>query len=731
MEDLYNFIKENYFKHEYGIPAVTYSTTSSNSEVITDEYSLNDLALAIIVLDKLGNEIDKAYLSKKLDYFKITTEVGYYEQIDTCGCISLSGQLKTPKTQSLALFAQWLCTSKNSKEENDKYLHEIEKIIDYCIQFNWPNKLNSTYEFPIDSDSYLESVAIISIIYTQFLQKYNGEHTSTQEKYCQVIYEKLTDFLSGDIAYGLIKNGKPDISYGYTLRSNLYTAIAFINLSLLGYNDGINIARVILSHIILFKDNTNGGYWDRLDYCKKVRVDALSFLHGNLLSPFPSKNIFDHSLLVISSKKYLECKLDALIDDLKIDSLNEVMKFYDYQNGGIFQGKGSWFSTPYDATVPLARHVMVKKHQSRGSFSVGNTSYVPFHGKHIETQLISLLSLAGKNIQKPAPYTLILKPERIDLEVKLSNPAKEKLSHGIIDVQRYINWLNNTHSGFGYGLTPYPSPLALRSDKTPQTFSAVHVISDMTVLGLKIPNEEQIITGINASQNLDGGFCEQPSLLSEVFTTYCAVLTCVILNKLKFDTSKCIEFINSCQHIQGGYGNASGYPCDAWHSNLAVLSLVALKKRPLRENALVAYLIACQNKDGGYGNCPNINSDVFATFRVISSLMALGYEPPNRSLTINWLRSLQAQNGGFRFKEGAAVSFVGSYHAIAALYILGSCPINIKECINYISIRQSLDGGFSRSEKGRSETTDEGFIAIQALHMLENKLEPYWAIIVT
>ncbi|MER8012064.1 hypothetical protein [Streptomyces sp. NPDC094149] len=62
---------------------------------------------------------------------------------------------------------------------------------------------------------------------------------------------------------------------------------------------------------------------------------------------------------------------------------------------------------------------------------------------------------------------------------------------------------------------------------------------------------------------------------------------------------------------------------------------------------------------------------------------------------------------------------------------LGALPTDTEACKQWIAIRQSVDGGFSRTPGGPSETTDEGFIAVQALHMLEGKLNRSWAVMMT
>ncbi|PGZ17009.1 hypothetical protein COE47_31105, partial [Bacillus thuringiensis] len=69
--------------------------------------------------------------------------------------------------------------------------------------------------------------------------------------------------------------------------------------------------------------------------------------------------------------------------------------------------------------------------------------------------------------------------------------------------------------------------------------------------------------------------------------------------------------------------------------------------------------------------------------------------------------------------------------AIAALYILGELPRKLKECKEWLAIHQAKDGGFSRAVNAPSDTTDEGFICLQASYMLESNLNPYWVAIIT
>ncbi|MFM0068845.1 prenyltransferase/squalene oxidase repeat-containing protein [Paraburkholderia aspalathi] len=547
-------------------------------------------------------------------------------------------------------------------------------------------------------------------------------------------------FISSDGVWAVLTpRGEPDCLYGHRLRSSALGALSWSALHVRGEPKAAAYAVSALRHVQRSHRHVEGsGFWDRTDAQSQVRVDPLSAVYGRSDSPFPVKLSGDHALLALAAHKVASYAGDINeFETLVAQAHAELRRYTDKAVGGIFLGQGSWFSPPVDPTVPLARHVMVSP-RAVGAFSVGNTAYVPFHEKHAETQFLALSALervphrpeisqhesvGSRVIALPfAPYSL---------DMSLDYVTTGQISSDLIDLQAYLSWLRATASGLGYGLTPYRAPLGLRSDRTAQTFSALHVISDLLTLCEPIPNQQGLLTGIFATQNPDGGFGEQPGLLSEVFTSYFAVLTARVLNNPGYDTNQCIRFLNACQHADGGFGNAPGYPSDCWHSNLAVLALHALGCRPPNEQALVSYLIHSQNADGGYGEQFGHPSDTFATFRAVDSLISLGLRPPRMDETIAWLRGLQTEAGGFRDRNTSVESFVGSYHAIAALYVMGAQPIDVPACLRWIAARQSADGGFSRHPGGPSDTTDEGFIAIQALHMLENKLNPYWAVIMT
>ncbi|MFJ9607464.1 prenyltransferase/squalene oxidase repeat-containing protein [Kitasatospora sp. NPDC101176] len=727
---LHDFFTENFVDVRGRVPAVL---GRDAADPVTPDRTLRDAALAVLVLAKAEEPELTRTLLTALREFDDAQAAGFHELLDVTGTVHPVGDVRTPATQALAWWAlHHAGTALDDPATAAEARAGLRPLAESVLAGGWPARLHRDGATVLDGASLLEQVAVLVLAAHAV-----DDGDAFWASFLTAAAEQLAAFDSADGAWAaLTARGEPDAFHGYRLRSSALAVLAWSALheraTAAGSPDlgALEHARKVLRHLDTHEHTRGRGLWDRVSADSQTRVDPLLAQYGRPDSPFPAKLMPDHALAVLAADRVAELSDDVWAKELSALAAAELWRYTDTAVGGIFQGQGSWFSTPVDATVPLARHVMVPP-RSAGAFSVGNTAYVPFHEKHATTQLLALAALGDR--EQPAPTVPGPAPELKPwpLERDLSYVSREPLSEGLIDLPAYLAWLRSTASGLGYGLTPYRAPLGLRSDRTAQTFSVLHVVSDLMALNEPIANRDQLLAGIYATQNPDGGFGEQPSLLSEAFTTYCAVLTATVLGGTDYDTDQCAAFLQACQHAEGAFGNAPGYPGDAWHCNLAVLALLALGRRPEREADLVAYFAACRNQDGGYGNQPGHPSDTFATFRVVDTLIALGLEPPRHEETIAWLRGLQTEAGGFRYRPSGPESFVGSYHAIASLYVLGSEPADPAACRAWIAARQSSDGGFGRVPGGASETTDEGFIAIQALHMLEGKLNPYWAVIMT
>lgn len=696
-------------------------------DVITEDKLLIDTALALITFSYNGYTDEVSKLVTDIELFKDSTSEGYYEILDTTSVPHAAGRVKTVSTQILAGYGLYcageLLRDTKLKSKGDNL---ISFALNKCLDNGKASRFDGNWDNVLDKRQSIKTLSLIVYISIKVLG----------------IEQVSEELIEGLFRYADLENGGV---YSYLDQLNnpeklLGKKLSDMSLVCICLNEVYEVKKErkyieLVYNIISFIDKNfhhplSGGFWNKSNSKGLVSVDAISAYYNNDESPFPIKSMKDHALFLIALKNIPEIDNDhGLIRKLKSEVLLELTTFIDSRNGGISEGQGNWFSTPTNPTVPLARHVMVPPH-TVGSFAVGNTYYVPLHQKQATTQLLGILAFDNENA------ILENKISNIDYNVKPFNRdlhyiTTGSLTESYIDTKKYLKWLNKTKSGLSYGLTPYKSPLGFRSDKSPQNFSAFHVVSDLFVLGEEISNKDELLSCMYSCQNEDGGFGEHPSLLSEVFTTYCVAITAYILNNNEYDIYKCTQFIKSAQNEDGGFGNAPGYPTDMWHTNLAILTLHALGADPLYKEKAIQYILNCRNQDGGYSLNPGGYSELYSTFKAIDSLVVLGVDIPKKDETINWIKSCQDDCGGFIYQKGKPVSFVASYHAIAALYLLGELPNKLEQCKKWMGDHQVKDGGFSAAIGGPSNTTDESFIAIQASYMLEKKLNPYWAAIVT
>lgn len=704
------------------------SINQSKEDMITDDKLLENLALGIITYIKFGDESVVIKLLSAVEHFRDQVEKGYIEIIDVTNVAHPVGTVKTPRIQALMGYALWKAGIFLKDDElrlgAEKY---VEFVADNYFSHENASILAPDWKLIVDDSVKLLDLSIICLILSKI---------GSQKYLTPIVIDQFFKFVDHKHkgAYSQIdKKGQPVVIKGKRLLDMAMLCLTMIEFSR-KYNDVKYFRQCIEIFTFIFsnmKCGLFGGFWNKCSFDGKIQMNPMDAYYNKKESPFPYKSILDEAAILLVARE-----MEKSVQGEDFNVIREVIKetsyslseYYDKNNKGFFMGKASWFSGPASPSVPLARLAMVPQY-TPGAFTVGNNSYVQLHQKQVTTQFICTLAtldleLADKEIQN-SDYS------KTNYDNTLDYITTEPLEYEGFDLEAYLDWLSRTRNGMAYGLTPYKSPLGFRSNKSIQNFSAMHVLSDMKVFNKDIKKSESVLRIMYSCQNDDGGFGEEPSMTSEVFTTYCVIVVAFLLSDSNYKISKCIEFLLSCQNEDGGFGNAPGYPSDSWHTNLAVISLHLLKATGFDENNLINYLLACRNKDGGYAIIPGGESDTFSVFKVVDSLMLLNIAIPEKEKTIEWIQSLEVKEGGFLYKENQFVSFVGTYHAIAALYILGELPVYQEACKKWLAAHQMKDGGLSRSLYGPSDTTDEGFITVQALYMLERKLNPYWVRIVT
>lgn len=709
-DQLYTYFKNNFIDDNGTVLA---SLNGNRRDVVVDDKRLIDSSLALIIACKQNDMKLIQKLVSGMNLFRDKKYEGFLEITDKYGAKYDEGTIKHLLNQILATFSLYLATrNRNLTSDDTDYKERLNSLLSNYINNNGELFLQDWSI--VNYHSTLKTAAVCFLI---------SNYIKSDPAAKSALLAKCQQFYVHDRYYS-VKSGNQILNLSGTKLSDLG-----LMLKVMAISKNVELAQKIITFIYdHYRITLNGGLWNKVGSNPEKLVDSSASYLLKDSSPFPYKDILSQIIVLSGIKNFPHLKY---VRELKQLIEQTLFDFYDRKNGGFFIGQGFWFANPKQPSVPLDRHVLVPAH-TLGSFAVGNTSYVPFHEKLAIVQEIGVLLLDSSSTHNTRRQLITIPYSQKKPNYKLNYISQGILTHSYIKIDNYLSWLGRTISGYGYGLTPYRSPLAIKSDKTPQNFSALHVISDLTVLHHAIYNKYSLSKVLETCQNSDGGFGEQPALLSEVFTTYCVVAALFILKDENFDKQQCIKFIVSCQNPDGSFGNAPGYPGDAWHTHLAVLALHLLKAEENYDtDKCIEYLLNCQNPDGAFGLVPGSHSETYSTFRSVDSLKVLGVVIPKSKQTILWLKSRQDKSGGFHYGVGKPVSFVGSYHAIAALYILGSLPDDVDQCKKWLANHQTPDGGFGNDSSMPSLTTDEGFVILQASYMLEKKLNPYWAEIIT
>ena len=233
-------------------------------------------------------------------------------------------------------------------------------------------------------------------------------------------------------------------------------------------------------------------------------------------------------------------------------------------------------------------------------------------------------------------------------------------------------------------------------------------------------------TLLQICQNSDGGFGEAPGHISDIFTTYCALVSLEILGHHCERPSDAGHYVLTAQNSDGGFGDVPGMRSDLWSTSLAVISnqILGVDWEASKQQCVEWVESTYDPTTGGYSNRPGQRPDTYSFYRAMTSLGFLGQPLDSHSKAATWIKRLQSPSGGFRYRPGKPESLVATYHAVAGLALVNTSPVDPGSCENWLRSYQSRDGGFGAG--GLTNTTDDGFCALQTLYILRKKLNRFW-----
>lgn len=396
---LRTFVRDHVLDEGARVPAVL---GRDSADVITPDRTLRDAALALLTLPAPDETDLTRRLLGALREFTDPDLPGFRELLDVTGAPHPIGDVRTPSVQALAA---WALHRAGTLTGDETLLTEAESQLDHVVgavlAHDWPARLDRSATAVLDESGPLAETAVLVLAADALTP-------ATGSAFLDAAADRLDRYVHGDAVWDLLTpRGVPDTLRGHRTGPAALAALAWAALHRRGRAGAADRARRTLAHVHGHHQHVGtGGYWDRSSADSVVRVDAVAALHGRPDSPFPAKFVADHALLALAARTVaafddVDAEGGPVLKALAEEAEAELERNTDPVAGGVFHGQGSWFSTPVDPTVPLARHVMVPP-RTTGSFAVGNTTYVPFHGKHARTQLLALAAL-GDRVVTPAP----------------------------------------------------------------------------------------------------------------------------------------------------------------------------------------------------------------------------------------------------------------------------------------------------------------------------------------
>jgi len=199
------------------------------------------------------------------------------------------------------------------------------------------------------------------------------------------------------------------------------------------------------------------------------------------------------------------------------------------------------------------------------------------------------------------------------------------------------------------------------------TYAAVMAL---TVLGVKVPHKEQLVSFVMGRMGTDGSFTMHHMGETDVRGVYCAVSVLSVTGELsKHNFVKTVEWIKSCQSYEGGYGSRPRDEAHAGYTFCAVVSLRILTDDWIEDPSLLHWISKRQCSDElGFNGRTNKLVDVCYSYwaGALSKVYnILGVEELNRYI----LACQDLNGGGFMDKPGKGCDLYHTNYGLCGFFI--------------------------------------------------------------
>lgn len=219
-----------------------------------------------------------------------------------------------------------------------------------------------------------------------------------------------------------------------------------------------------------------------------------------------------------------------------------------------------------------------------------------------------------------------------------------------------------------------------------------------------------------------GGFGFRPSSTARVKYTYFGIRALRSLNDPVAYASGITQFILNSQNIDGGFGeqptSSISYLTHTYWSIVGLQLLDGLENDKLNREGLLNWLFYLKKPDGTYSNYPGFNSSLSSTFRAVMIERMLGEDGVYDETLNVTLRDYMVPSGGYVPTQDRIIpTMEATFYGVSLALMLGQ-DIDKELIQNFVFSLQNDDGGFGL-RPGFSSRVESSYYALLLLRLLE------------
>ncbi len=407
-----------------------------------------------------------------------------------------------------------------------------------------------------------------------------------------------------------------------------------------------------------------------------------------------------------------------LLNSTSSAKLEPVAKFLDSliaTNGGVSGYIGGYPTTGYTASA-IELYLLLRYDTALDLDSYITSSFIEDATNYLLANLISGSGFAASDRDATAEFSSTMFALRA-----LMLMDEKGLLGSIPDLTGVYDFLvNGIQPTYGFGEYPGDNP-----DLSLSTYAIL--------LGKILGNTSLIDSGVK--QYIDesysesrGGFGFRPSSTARVKYTYYGIKAARAFSQPLSNAQEIAQFLLDSQNVEGGFGeqpaSSLSYLTHTYWATFGLYDLGEMDNDILDIGKLLNWLFYLRKPDGSYSNFPGQNATLRSTYRALQLLQLLNQSISENDSLSTSLSNYQTPSGGYVNSLDTSVPTMESTFYGIALTLILKQDLNRTKVEEFILSLYNQDGGFGLRPgfSSRMTSTFYALLALQLLHKDEMSL---------